>query len=114
VSGYGSIAGSACQVLSIFVGDVFPFTIFKTLGQPKVNNVDLVFGGLSAPDQEIIGLDISVDYALVMGFPDPIDHLTSYQQAGLEVEGALAGLEKILERRSQLVHYHNMERLVWN
>ena len=40
---YGGVTCSSCQILAVFVWNVFTFAILVTLSQTKVNNVDTVF-----------------------------------------------------------------------
>ena len=65
-----SVSCRACQVLAILVRDMLTLTVLEALSQPKVNNVDLIFGLVRATDQEIIWFDIPVDYSLFVHFLD--------------------------------------------
>lgn len=40
--------------------------VLEALGQTEVNDVDVVLGRLSGSDQEVIGLNVTVDYAFLM------------------------------------------------
>jgi len=44
--------------------------VLVALGQTEINDVDVVLGALGATDQEVVGLDISVDNALLVHFLD--------------------------------------------
>ena len=91
----GSISGGSCQVLSILVWDVYSLVILVTLSQTKIDNVHIVPGVISASDEEVIRLDISMDQSLLMDFLDALYQLDGNQKYGLEVELALTGLEQI-------------------
>ena len=62
VSGDGGVSGRASQVLSVLVGDVLALAIFVALGEPEVDDVDVVAGRLGASNQEVVRLDITVDH----------------------------------------------------
>ena len=42
--------------------------VLIALGETEIDDVDIVFGALVATNEEVIRLDISVDYSLVMHF----------------------------------------------
>ena len=57
---YGGIAGGACQILTIAVGDVLTgLWVAESLRQPKINYVDVVLL-LANTDQEIVWLDVAM------------------------------------------------------
>lgn len=60
------ITGCTCQVLAISVGNVLPIRVLVTLGKTKVDNEDAVFSLFSTPYQEVIWLDIPMNYSLIM------------------------------------------------
>jgi hypothetical protein len=66
------VSGSACKVFPIFIGDVLAIRVFEALCKSEVYDEDTVFGLLCSTDKEIIRLDISVDYSLVVHFLDPL------------------------------------------
>lgn len=47
--------------------------VLVTLSKPEVDDVDVVLAGVSAADQEIVWLDISVDDSLLMYFLNSLD-----------------------------------------
>jgi len=53
------------------------FRIFVALGKTKIDNVDIVLGVGVAADKEVVWLDVTVDYTLLMDFLDSQDHLSS-------------------------------------
>ena len=54
-------------------------TILETFSQTKVNDVDIIFVMLLAPDEEVVGFDVSVDDSVF------VDFLNSLDLEGLEV-----------------------------
>ena len=63
-----SVSCRACQVLAILVRDMLTLTVFKALCQTEVNDVDLIFGLIRAPNQEIVGFDVSMNDSLLVHF----------------------------------------------
>ena len=63
-----SVSCRACQVLAILVRDMLTLTVLKALCQPKVNDVDLILCLIRAPDQEVVGFDVSMNDSLLMYF----------------------------------------------
>ena len=63
-----SISGRTCQVFALTERNVLSFRVLVALSQAKVDDVDIILCALVAANQEIIGLDISVDDALFMDF----------------------------------------------
>lgn len=112
--GDGGIPGRAGQVFSVLVRDVFSLGVLVALGEAKVDDVDSVFRSVGSANEEIIRLDVSVDDSLIVHFLDSLQHLGSDHQHGLEVELALAGLEKVLNGGAEQIHHHHMEILVGN
>ena len=112
VRGDGGVSGRASQVLSVLVGDVLALAIFVALGEPEVDDVDVVAGRLGASNQEVVRLDITVDDPLFMHLLNSLNQLDADQEARLEVESSLAGREEVFKRRSKQVHHHDMEVLV--
>ena len=93
VRGNRGISGRARQILSILVGDVLTFTVFVALGQTEIDDVDIVPSSISSTDEEVIGLDITMDDALFVDLLDAADELTGDHQYCLQVKVALARLE---------------------
>jgi hypothetical protein len=69
----GGVSSSASQVLTVLVGDVHTLTIHVALGQTEINDVDVVAGRVVASNKEIVWLDVSVDYALLMDHLDAVN-----------------------------------------
>jgi hypothetical protein len=113
VGGDGSVSGSSSQVLALFAGDVLALTVFVALSEAEINNVDAISGGVGAANQEVVGLDISMNDSLFMDLLNAANHLGANHADCLEVELALAGLEQVLEGGSEEVHDHHVELLIW-
>lgn len=96
-----SVTRGTSQVFAVFVGNVFTFTIFVALCQAEVNYINVVLGRFSATYQEVVRLDVSVNDALFVHFLNSFKQLYSNKEDRFEVEGALARLEQILERRPE-------------
>ena len=62
------ISCRACQVFALTERNVLALRVLVALGKAKVDDVDIILCALVAANQEIIGLDISVDDALFMDF----------------------------------------------
>ena len=48
-------------------------TILETFSQTKVNDVDIIFVMLLAPDEEVVGFDVSVDDSVFVDFLNSLD-----------------------------------------
>jgi len=75
MSGDGGVPRCSRQVLTVLVGDVLSLCVLEALSQAEINHVDRIFGRLSPSDQEIIRLDIPVDYPLFMHLLNTRHHL---------------------------------------
>lgn len=112
VGGNRGVPSGTSEVLAILVGDVLALGVLVALGQTEINDVDVVAGGVSAADQEVIGFDITMDDTLLVHLFNTSDELRGDHEDSLEVEVALAGLEEVLEGRSEQVHHHHVELVV--
>lgn len=70
--------------------------VLIALGETEIDDVDIVFCALVAANEEVIRLDISVDYSLVMHFLNTGNHLMTNMAHSFEVKLSSALLEKIL------------------
>ena len=43
------------------------------LSEAKINDIDVVFGRLSAPDHEVVGLNVTVNDAVLVTFLDSVN-----------------------------------------
>lgn len=107
----GSVTRGTGKVLAFSEGNVLSFRVLVALGKTKIDDVDVVLGALGAADQEVVGLDISVNNALFVHFLDALDHLDSDVEHCLEVELASALLEEILKGLAEEVHDHDVIHL---
>lgn len=71
----GGISGSSCQVLAILVRNMNALVVLVALGEPKINDVNIVPCSVSSSDQEVVGLDISVNESLFVHLLDSLDKL---------------------------------------
>lgn len=62
------ITGGSSKILAVFVRDVLTLAVFITFCETEVDDVDLVFCLVSSADQEVIRLDIPVDYSFFVHF----------------------------------------------
>lgn len=69
------ISGSSSQVLTFSEGNMLSLRVFIALCETEINNVYIIFCGICVSYQEIIGLDISMNYALFMHFLNSLNHL---------------------------------------
>mmetsp|Transcript_17046 Transcript_17046/g.26332 ORF Transcript_17046/g.26332 Transcript_17046/m.26332 type:complete len:339 (-) Transcript_17046:210-1226(-) len=102
------VASSTGERLVILVGDVLSgLGISVALSQPEVDDVDNVLL-LAVADEEVVGLHIAVDKVVIVQKLEPLNHLVSKHQGGLNSELALAVVEQILETRPEEVHDHGV------
>ena len=52
---------------------MFTLGVFVALGEPKVNNINVVLRLLSSPDQEVVGLNVAMDDSFLVDFLDSLD-----------------------------------------
>ena len=53
--------------------------VFVAFGEAEIDNIDVVTRGLGASDQEIIRLDVTVDYSLFMHLLNSLNQLDANQ-----------------------------------
>ena len=68
----GGISGGSSQVLSLLEWDVFSLAILVAFGKTEINNVDVVSGSVSATNEEVIRLNITMDDSFFVNFFDEI------------------------------------------
>ena len=105
----GGIPGGAGKILALTERDVLSFGVLVALGEAEINDVNVVSGRIGAANQEVIGLDIAVNDALLVHLLNTANQLNGDHQDRLEVKVALARLEEVLKRRSKQVHHHHVE-----
>ena len=102
------IASCAGQVLVLTVWNVeVRLRVAVLLGQPKVDNVDLV-PSLANAHQEVVRLDITVDEGFGVDVLDAGDELIGKEQHGLERELAVAEVEEVFEGGTEQVEDHGV------
>lgn len=112
VGGDGGIPSSSSQVLTVLVRDVDALAIFVAFGESKINNINIVPCLISATNQEVVRLNVSVDKPLFVYFFDALIELDGNMEHGFEVKLVFAGDKKVFEGGSQEVHDHNVEVFV--
>lgn len=75
MSGQGSVASGTSQILTLTEGDVLAFAVLVALGETEIDNVDVILGALSASNEEVVRLDVSMNDTFFMNFLDARDHL---------------------------------------
>ena len=84
---------------------------FEAFGEAEIDDVDRVLGLVVTANQEVVGLDVTMDDALLVDDLDTLDHLHGDVQDGFEVELATALLEEIFEGLTEQVHNHDVVHL---
>ena len=74
------ISSCASEILAISELNVLAIGVLVALSKPEVNDVDIVSGGFSGSDEEVVWLDVSVDYSLLMHFLDSLDLIKIFSQ----------------------------------
>ena len=93
---------------------MFALTVLEALGQAKIYDVDVISARFCATYQEIVRFDIPMDDSFFMHFLNAFDQLDCDHKHCFKVKIALARLEKVLKRRAEQVHNHDMKLLVWH
>ena len=55
-------------------------TILVAFGKTEIDNVNVITSGVGASNEEIVWLDITMDYSLLMDFLDTTDELNRDHQ----------------------------------
>ena len=114
MGGNRCISSSSSQILTVFVGNVFSRAIHVALCETEVDYVHSVSIWFLRANEEVIRLNISVDYAFSVDFLEMLHKLNCDQKHGFDVELTFAGLEQIFKRRSKQVHNHHVHVQVGN
>ena len=69
------ISSCSCEILTVFERYVLSVARLVALSQPKINNVDGVFGSFRSSSHEIIRLDVSVDDSFFVNYLNSLEHL---------------------------------------
>jgi len=107
----GAIPCSSGKILTFSEWDVLALWVLETLGKTKVNNIDIVFGGLITANEEIVWLNITMNDSLFVHFLNSLIHLQSNVKDSSQVKFSSTFLEKILKTLTKLVHDHDMVHL---
>ena len=67
------VSGGTSQVLALFVGDVVLVGVHVVLGEPKINDVDVVFSSFGSAGHKVVGLDVAVNNAVFVAFLNSIN-----------------------------------------
>lgn len=67
------ISRCACQVLTLSEWDVLTVRVLVALGETEINDEDVIFVCVIAANQEVIRLDISMNYTFFMHFLDALN-----------------------------------------
>lgn len=62
------VSCGTCQVFSILVRNMLSFTVFETLSQAEINNVDLILCLVRATNEKVIWFDVSMYYSFLVHF----------------------------------------------
>ena len=73
----GGVSSGTSQVLAVSEGDVLTIGALVALRQPKINDIDGVFGLIRVTYEKVIRLYISVDYTLLVHSLNSLQHLSS-------------------------------------
>lgn len=91
------VSSCAGQIFSFSERDVFTFRVLETLCQTEIYDEYAVLSGLIASYEEVIRLNVSVNYSLFMDFLDTLNHLDCNQQHSFQVKLPSALLEQIFQ-----------------
>jgi hypothetical protein len=73
VSVDASVSSCAGQIFALSEWDMFAFRVLETLSQTEINDEYAVLSSLIASDEEVIRLNVSVNYSLFMDFLDTLN-----------------------------------------
>jgi len=81
-----AISGCSAKLFAIGVRYVISLAIDIILWYAEINNINLIACFVGVTDTEIIGLDISMDYAYCMHLLNNTEHLECYLQDSLFIK----------------------------
>lgn len=67
------ITGSSSQVFTFTIRNMCTIRVSETFCETKINNKHAVFSGITAANQEIVWLDVSMNYSLFVYLLDSFD-----------------------------------------
>ena len=103
------ISGGTSEVLTISEWDVLAVGRLVALGESKIDDIHRVLGLVVAANQEVVGLNVTMNNAFLVDNLDSLDHLGGHMKNGLQVKLAAALLEQVLERLAEQIHNHDVE-----
>jgi hypothetical protein len=106
---HGGVSGGTREVLTISEGNVLAVGRLVALGESKIDDIDRVLGLVIAANQEVVGLNVTMNDALLVDDLDSLDHLGGNMKHGFQVKLAAALLEQVLERLAEQIHNHDVE-----
>ena len=83
-----SVSSSSSKVLPVSKRNVLAITALVALRKSEINDINRVFCLVSATDQKVVRLDISMDDSFLVHDFDSHDHLDSDVQHSLEVKSS--------------------------
>lgn len=87
------------------------FRVLKAFSKTKINDVDVVLSAFSATNKEVVRLDITMNYTLLVHLLNSLIHLHSDMKYSTQVELSSALLEQVFQTLTELVHDHNVIHL---
>lgn len=105
------VSSGTSQVFAISEWDMLTFGALVALGKTEIDDINGVFSLIISTDEEVVGLDISMNDSLFVHDLDSLDHLDSHVEDCLEIKFSAALLEKVFKRLTEHVHDHNVVHL---
>ena len=93
----GCVSSGSCKILTILVGDVLACTVLVAFGEAEINYVDCITSVFGRSNQEVVGLDVSMNDSLVMALSNVSYELNGNHQDSLEIKLTFAVLEQIFQ-----------------
>jgi len=102
----GHVTGGSAERLALTVGNVLlRLWVTVLLGHAEVDDVDNVGSfGAGAADEEVVGLDVTVDQVLLVDGLHARQHLLGDHDDSLGREATVAVIEQVFERGTQQVN----------
>jgi hypothetical protein len=67
------ITGSSSQVFTFTIGNMRAIGVSEAFCETKINNKHAVLSGITTANQEIVWLDVSMNYSLFVAFLNSFD-----------------------------------------
>ncbi len=101
------VAGCSGEIFVVPVSDMIVGFVKVLFSEAKVNHVNFVHV-VSFSNEEVVGLDVSVEDASGMDVLDEFEHLPSDQNRGFEGEFSATEVEEIFQTVAEQVHDHDV------